>query len=365
MKKTLSTLSIFCLVIVFLGSLLYQAQAQNLEDRLKGKILLQVESRGEAWYVNPDNKKLYPLGKPSDAIGVMRELGLGVSNKDFQSFGKKAPERLAGKFLLKVEDKGKAFYVNPDNLEMHYLGGPVDALKVMRDLGLGISNDNIAKIPVNNDNDSPSVAQAPAQTQTGQTEECEESNIREYACPHLLEFEFTRPENLSSLAANFVSAGPPILRFSHAEVEDDKLACVYDNKFAESNVSSADDDEFAFFLSSANDNCPNFLGFNIRDKENIAPDWKILYPGYLKVDKIHSGQKGVVMLLWQSEVDWAHTYNGCVYSKTLQQGSDPTLRIDKYGVCIVNDDNNGFKCANTLTELYGKTMEQNMNVDLP
>jgi uncharacterized protein YkwD len=122
------------------------AQAKGLSEELKGKILLQVESKGEAWYVNPDNLNRYYLGRPADAFRIMRELGLGISNKDYNFFTGRAPERLKGKILLKAEDKGQAYYVNPVNSIMHYLGRPADAFRIMRELGLGISNDNLVKI---------------------------------------------------------------------------------------------------------------------------------------------------------------------------------------------------------------------------
>ncbi len=129
--------------------------AQGLAGRLKGKILLQVESNGEAWYVNPDNSNRYYLGRPADAFNVMRELGLGISNKNFGSFDGYAPQRLSGKILLKVEDSGKAYYVNPDDLKMHYLGRPADAFRVMRELGLGISDDDLDEIVISDDSTLP------------------------------------------------------------------------------------------------------------------------------------------------------------------------------------------------------------------
>ena len=121
---------------------------RKLSKRLKGKILLQVESSGEGWYVNPGNEKKYYLGRPADAFEIMRELGLGISNNDFDYFNGIAPKRLAGKILLKVEDKGQAYYVNPNDLTMHFLGKPEDAFDVMRNLGLGISNNDIRKIDI-------------------------------------------------------------------------------------------------------------------------------------------------------------------------------------------------------------------------
>ena len=47
-----------------------------------GRILIQVERNGEAWYIFPVNLKRYYLGRPADAFNIMRELGLGITNKD-------------------------------------------------------------------------------------------------------------------------------------------------------------------------------------------------------------------------------------------------------------------------------------------
>jgi len=121
---------------------------KNLSKKVSGKILLQVESKGEGWYIDPDDEKKYYLGRPIDAIRIMRELGLGISESSYNSFDGHAPERLAGKILLRVDASGEAYYVNPEDLKMHYLGRPADAFKVMRNLGLGISNDNIRRIGV-------------------------------------------------------------------------------------------------------------------------------------------------------------------------------------------------------------------------
>lgn len=116
---------------------------------LSGRILLQVESNGEAWYVNPQNEARYYLGRPHDAFALMRELGLGVSNKDIREFLiSSAPSRLSGRILLQVEDKGQSYYVNPLNLKLYYLGRPSDAFSLMRNLGLGISNKDISQIKV-------------------------------------------------------------------------------------------------------------------------------------------------------------------------------------------------------------------------
>jgi hypothetical protein len=77
----------------------------------------------------------------------MRELGLGATTKDIKSFiNTTAPKRLSGKILLQVEDKGQAYYVNPLDLKLYYLGRPADAFALMRSKGLGISNSDLGKI---------------------------------------------------------------------------------------------------------------------------------------------------------------------------------------------------------------------------
>ncbi|MDO8676343.1 MAG: hypothetical protein Q7K16_01690 [Candidatus Azambacteria bacterium] len=141
--KTTITLS-FIMSVMLIG--INNSSAAALATSLKGKILLQAESKGEAWYVNPSNETRYYLGRPADAFRVMRELGLGITNKDFASFNGYAPSRLSGKILLKVEDGGKAYYVNPVDLKIYYLGGPADAFRVMRELGLGITDKNLSLI---------------------------------------------------------------------------------------------------------------------------------------------------------------------------------------------------------------------------
>ena len=115
---------------------------------LDGRILLQVQDKGQAWYVNPLNSSRYYLGRPDDAFNLIRSLGLGVSNQDLASFQNSAPRRLAGRILLQVQDKGQAYYVAPLDLKLYYLGRPADAFNLMRSQGLGITNLDLSKIPV-------------------------------------------------------------------------------------------------------------------------------------------------------------------------------------------------------------------------
>ncbi len=55
-------------------------QVANLN---KGKILLQVNDKGQAWYVNPQGLTRYYLSSPMVAWEIIKDLSVGISNKDF------------------------------------------------------------------------------------------------------------------------------------------------------------------------------------------------------------------------------------------------------------------------------------------
>ena len=131
-----------------LGVFFILIDSLQAQTNLNGRILLQVQDKGQAWYVNPLNSRRYYLGRPSDAYEVMRSLGLGISNADLATYYSKAPSRLAGRILLKVQDKGQAYYVNPLDLKLYYLGRPTDAFNLMRQQGLGITTADLNKIPI-------------------------------------------------------------------------------------------------------------------------------------------------------------------------------------------------------------------------
>ena len=66
--------------IIFLFLPVATTAVTDIAANLSGRILLQVESHGEAWYVNPVNLKRYYLGRAQDAFTIMRSLGVGVTN---------------------------------------------------------------------------------------------------------------------------------------------------------------------------------------------------------------------------------------------------------------------------------------------
>lgn len=177
--------------------------ASALADKLKGYVLLQVESKGEAWYLNPQDKKRYYMSDGAESFATMRNLGLAVTDSDLNKIpvgvlpidgeadcdndgladsletvigtavcdqdtdgdgyidsvevrhnysplgpGKstvdqKLAARLSGALLLLVESNVEIWYVNPKDKKRYYLKDSAAAFKIMKYLSLGITNANL------------------------------------------------------------------------------------------------------------------------------------------------------------------------------------------------------------------------------
>lgn len=134
------------------------AAPESLADRFSGQILLQVESYGRAWYVNPVDKQRYYLKDGQTAYDLMREMGLGISDEDLAQLptstrgagDRELATRLSGRIVLQVEQHGEAWYINPQDGLRYYLKDGQAAYDLMREFAVGISNVNLAKVPMNN-----------------------------------------------------------------------------------------------------------------------------------------------------------------------------------------------------------------------
>lgn len=60
----------------------------ELVERMKGKILLQIELHGEAWYVNPKDGKRYYMPDGTSAYNIMKNLGEGITNANIEKIPK-------------------------------------------------------------------------------------------------------------------------------------------------------------------------------------------------------------------------------------------------------------------------------------
>lgn len=143
--------------LVVLAGMPLTAQASTAAQVATGYITLQVESHGEAWYAYPADAHRYYLGRPTDAFHIMGKLGLGITNADLAKIpvagsstkGDTAlQQQVAGYIVLQVQEKGEAWYVYPKDLHRYYLGKPDDAFHIMTSLGLGITNADLATIPI-------------------------------------------------------------------------------------------------------------------------------------------------------------------------------------------------------------------------
>ncbi len=129
----------------------------DLTQQLKGRILLQVESYGRAWYVDPVSLNRYYLKDGYTAYQIMKDMSLGITNTDLakipinrgQRGDSKLINRLRGRILLQVESKGEAWYLNPVDGVRYYLRDGEAAYAIMKKFALGISNDNLRQIRMN------------------------------------------------------------------------------------------------------------------------------------------------------------------------------------------------------------------------
>ncbi len=122
---------------------------KNLTNRVKGRIILQVEENGEAWYVEPKTSKRHYMASGNEAYSIMRNLGVGITNKDLEKvrINKNFARKHSGKIFLQVEEHGEAYYIDVDG-NAHYLKNGNEAFGIMQRLGFGISNNDIRKIDI-------------------------------------------------------------------------------------------------------------------------------------------------------------------------------------------------------------------------
>ena len=136
----------------------------SLISRLKGSILLQVEEHGEAWYIYPSDSMRYYMKDGATAYSMMRSFGLGITDKDLSTIPlvdaaadiktstsvcstNKIANQVKGTILLQVEQHGEAWYVDPNTCTRVYMKDGSAAYSIMRELGLGITNTDLTKLP--------------------------------------------------------------------------------------------------------------------------------------------------------------------------------------------------------------------------
>lgn len=123
----------------------------RLIERLKGRILLQVQEHGEAWYLDPVTKKRYYMKDGATAYQMLRSFGVGITNADLEKLQKgdrALVSNLKGRIILQVQAHGEAFYIHPVTGVARYLKDGAEAYRLMRELSLGIDNANLYQLPI-------------------------------------------------------------------------------------------------------------------------------------------------------------------------------------------------------------------------
>jgi len=125
--------------------------SSSLVTRLKGYILLQVQQNGEAYYVNPTDGYRYYMKDGPTAYEMLRKFGLGITDSDLNKVlagDATLVNRLKGRILLQVQQHGEAYYVNPKDGKSTYMKDGPAAYSIMRYLSLGITDADLAKVPL-------------------------------------------------------------------------------------------------------------------------------------------------------------------------------------------------------------------------
>lgn len=126
-----------------------EAARRKLMERVRGYILLQVEGRGEAWYVDPVSERRTYMKDGAAAFQIMRNFGLGITNANLTKLKNgdwNLGSRLSGRIVLQVEAHGEAYYIHPKDLSVHYLKNGDEAYRIMRELSLGITNADLEMV---------------------------------------------------------------------------------------------------------------------------------------------------------------------------------------------------------------------------
>lgn len=80
----------------------------TLINRLLGRIVLQVERNGEAWYIHPVTRERFFMGDPTSAFQVMKKQSLGVLHKVLEDIP-------VGSIYGTLEDQGEFYNGGSDN----------------------------------------------------------------------------------------------------------------------------------------------------------------------------------------------------------------------------------------------------------
>jgi hypothetical protein len=127
------------------------SKIRTILNHVTGHILLQVQSHGEGWYVDPVSRKRTALTNGESARAIIQAFGLGISNTDLaklQAGNKTLINKLRGRIVIAVRAKGEAYYINPTDGKVYFLANGDTAYRLFVKLGLGISNIELSAVEI-------------------------------------------------------------------------------------------------------------------------------------------------------------------------------------------------------------------------
>jgi len=152
MKKQLTIL----LILIFVFGLIpiHFTDAQNISERLRGRLLLQVEQCGAIWYVDTNDLHRHSVTW-ANALPLFQKLSLGITDADLSKIpiagssevgSWSMRNRLKGKLLLQVQQRGAIWYVDKDGYRHSVTWN--NLMPLFQKLALGITNTDLYKIQV-------------------------------------------------------------------------------------------------------------------------------------------------------------------------------------------------------------------------
>jgi hypothetical protein len=88
---------------------------------------------------------------PTSDTGTLDILPItNAGNYNSEKFDSKLVSRLLGNILLQVEEHGEAWYLNPTDRQRYYMKDGSVAYEMMRSFGLGITDNDLSKMPISN-----------------------------------------------------------------------------------------------------------------------------------------------------------------------------------------------------------------------
>ncbi len=131
--------------------------AAEFPEHLVGRVVVDVSSDGEAWYINPRSRMRVYLGRPEEALERLTARAFYVN---YLNIARIAPDNgnaedgdleyvaeVAGNIIAPNDVIGAAWYVDPDEQVRRRLATPHDAWLIMQD-AIPVTSVDLAGVPI-------------------------------------------------------------------------------------------------------------------------------------------------------------------------------------------------------------------------